>query len=384
MNDLDPSHAARPSGRRSPLVPDELDTRDLRFVRRIHVMRTLGLGLGFPSVASVLLLQHVSPLVLLFLAANAFLWPHLARFVAERADSARRAEYRNLMLDSMLGGVWIAAMHFNLLPAVLIATMLSADKLAVGGLRLTLVTTAALGAACVVTSAALGFPVDVETPMSVVVASIPLLIVYPLALSNVMRAMSATMRLQNRRLAQINSTDELTGLVNRRQGHALAAFALASHRRDGRPAVLAVIDIDHFKEVNDRYGHPAGDEVLRGVASVLRECTRATDTAARLSGDEFLLVLPETDLLGAAELASRIRVRLASIRIESAPELRCTVSIGAAEVQRQMVDVEDWIQKADAALYRAKNAGRDRLVCSPVVPDFVPPARVARPSGVEV
>jgi diguanylate cyclase len=264
-------------------------------------------------------------------------------------------------------------MQFILLPSVLVATMLSADKLAVGGLRLALVTGAALAAACVATSAVLGFPVDIETPMPVVIACIPLLVVYPLALSKLMHAMSATVRMQNRRLAQINSTDELTGLVNRRQGHAIAALALASHRRDGRPAVITVIDIDRFKDVNDRFGHPVGDDVLRRVAEVLRECARATDTTARLSGDEFLMVLPETDLRGAAELASRVRLRLAAIRFDHAPGLRCTVSIGAAQVQNEMADVEDWIQKADAALYRAKNAGRDRLVCARQIRDFVPP-----------
>jgi diguanylate cyclase len=127
-----------------------------------------------------------------------------------------------------------------------------------------------------------------------------------------------------------------------------------------------IADIDRFKEINDRHGHPAGDRVLRQVAGVLRENMRATDTAARYAGDEFLLVLPDTSLEGAAEMAKRIRARF-SEALAQVPDANCSVSLGAAEVYEDMADVEDWIQQADTALYRAKEAGRDRLVTAPRV-----------------
>jgi diguanylate cyclase len=261
----------------------------------------------------------------------------------------------------------VALMQFNLLPSVLLMTMLTVDKIAVGGMRLALRTSAFLAGACFLASAALGFAVEVATPMSVVGACIPFLVVYPLAISHVMHGLANKVTQQNRWLVQISSTDELTGLSNRRQGLIAAEQALAHHRRHGAAAVLVVLDIDRFKEVNDRFGHPAGDQVLRHVARTLRECSRVTDTPARYAGDEFLLVLPATNLDGAAEMIKRIRAHLAAATFDRAPGLRCTVSLGAAEVYSDMADVEDWIQQADAALYNAKAAGRDRLVCAPKI-----------------
>jgi len=330
-------------------------------------MRTLGLGLGSLCVGSVFWLHDEPWFLWVLLALYVFVWPHVANFVALRSAEPSRWEFRNLALDSALGGVWIALMNFNLLPSVLLLTMLTVDKIAAGGIRLALPTTSLLFITCLVTSAALGFPLDVSSPNAVIVACIPFLVTYPLAVSNVMYALQNTVARQNRRLLQISSTDELTGLANRREGFAAAEHALERHRRSGAPAVLIVLDIDRFKRVNDRWGHPAGDQVLCGVANMLRQCSRAIDTPARYAGDEFLLVLPDTDLEGASEMAKRIRAQLAGTTFEHAPDLRCTVSLGAAEAHREMEDVEDWMQQADAALYHAKATGRDRMVSAPTV-----------------
>lgn len=351
------------------VAPDGGGTREreLRFVDRIHGMRTLGLGLGFFCVASVFRLHGEPPWVWVALALNGFVWPHAAWAIARRSVAPARAEFGNLALDSALGGAWVALMQFNLLPSVLLVTMLSVDKIAVGGMRLVLRTTVCLVAACVLTAAAVGSGVEIETPMSVVAACIPFLVAYPLAISAVTRGLSRKVARQNRWLTQISATDELTGLANRRQGFAAAEQALARHYRNGGPAVLVVLDIDRFKQVNDRYGHPAGDEVLRRVATTLRQCSRITDTPARYAGDEFVLVLPDTTLQGAVEMTKRFRERLAAEVFERAPGLRCTVSLGAAQAHCEMADVEDWVQQADAALYNAKASGRDRLVTAPIV-----------------
>jgi diguanylate cyclase len=339
--------------------------RDLRFVKRIHLLRTLGLGLGFLCVASVFRLHHEPLALWAALVAHGFAWPHIARLLAIRSDDPARVERRSLALDSALGGVWVALMQFSLLPSALLVTMLCVDKIGVGGFRFALKLTAGLVAACVLTSALRGFAVDLRSPMSVIVACIPFLVAYPMAIAHVMHMLANKVARQNRRLMEISQTDELTGLANRREGLAAATRELSRHRRNGGPAVLIVLDIDRFKEINDRYGHPAGDEILRAVALLLRKSSRATDTPARYAGDEFLLVLPETDLEGAAEMAKRIREQLAAASFERAPDYHCTVSLGAAEAHDEMADVEDWIQQADAALYRAKAAGRDRMVCAP-------------------
>jgi diguanylate cyclase len=282
-----------------------------------------------------------------------------------------RSVRQQLTLDAALSGVWVALMDFNLLPSALLVGMVVVDKFAIGGARFLLRAVAVAAAACLLTSAARGFAVDIDTPMSVVVGCVPLLVAYPLAISYVMYTFANAEAQQNRRLTLLSSTDELTTLANRRQGLAAAEYVLSSHHRHGRPAVLVVVDIDRFKEINDRFGHPVGDQVLRDVANILRECTRATDTPARYGGDEFLIVLPETDLHGATELAQRIRDHLAAAQMAQRPGLRFSVSLGAAEVYRDMANVEDWIQQADAALYNAKTSGRDCLVCAPrPVPEF--------------
>jgi diguanylate cyclase len=345
--------------------------RDLRFVRRIHRLRTLGLALGFVCVASVLRLHDASVGWWIVLFANAFAWPHAAWMLALRSARPRRAELRNLMIDSTLGGMWIAVMQFNLLPSVLLAAMLSVDKVSVGGPSLLLRTLVLLGAGCVTTWALLGMPIDIATPMPVIVACIPLLVLYPLAISAVTYSMARKLAKQNRRLDALGRTDGLTGLANRRQGFAQAEKELARHHRTHRPAVLVVLDIDRFKDINDRYGHPAGDEVLCAVADTLRECCRTMDVAARYGGDEFLLVFPDTQLRGAETAARRIRRHLESQTFDDAPDLRCTVSLGAAEARSDTASVDAWIQQADAALYRAKAEGRDR---------FVGTAAVAMPS----
>mgnify|MGYP001792453331 CR=1 FL=1 len=368
MSDPAVQPSTRP-GAAGTVAPDGTKTRerDLRFVDRIHLMRTLGLGLGFFCVASVFRLHGEPRFIWAALAVHGLIWPHAAWVIARHSFAPARAEFRHLAVDSALGGVWVALMHFNLLPSVLLVTMLSVDKIAVGGMRFTLRTTLCLVAACVMTSAAVGWGVEIETPMSVVAACIPFLVAYPLAISTVMYGLSRKLAQQNRWLTQISTTDELTGLANRRQGFAAAEQALARHRRNGGAAVLVVLDIDRFKQVNDRYGHPAGDQILRRVATTLRQCSRVTDTAARYAGDEFVLVLPDTTLQGAAEMMKRLREHLAAEVFERAPGLRCTVSLGAAEAHREMADVEDWIQQADAALYNAKASGRDRLVSAPIV-----------------
>jgi diguanylate cyclase len=244
---------------------------------------------------------------------------------------------------------------------VLLLTMLSVDKVSVGGVRLMARTFVALAATCAVTSAALGFPVDVPTPVFVLLASVPFLMLYPLAISAVAFGLARKVARQNRLLDELGHTDGLTGLGNRRQFLVLAEAELERHSRTGRPAALVVLDVDHFKTINDRYGHPVGDEVLCAVAEILRRCCRSPDTPARFGGDEFVLLLPETDESGAAEVARRIRSQLDSLELANAPDLHCTVSLGAAEATRDITGVDRWIERADAALYRAKAAGRDRF-----------------------
>ena len=159
-------------------------------------------------------------------------------------------------------------------------------------------------------------------------------------------------------------TDELTGLSNRRQMERALDREFDRRRRFETPLGLVLLDIDDFKKVNDTFGHPQGDEVLVQVARVLREESRDIDEPIRMGGEEFAVLLPQTDLKGAAELAERTRTAIQELRIprlDEGPDLRVTSSFGVAAVPGSASDKQGLIAVADAALLRAKRAGKNRV-----------------------
>jgi two-component system cell cycle response regulator len=175
-----------------------------------------------------------------------------------------------------------------------------------------------------------------------------------------------TTRADNHRLEALAQTDPLTQLVNRRALTIRLVTEMERVRRYNAPLAMLLVDLDHFKLINDTYGHLAGDDVLFSVASVLQRAVRSVDTVARYGGEEFVIVLPETGKQGAMAFAERLRDRLASQRftISGCQDIRVTASIGVATYPTAGLDsAEDLFRAADAALYRAKGSGRN-LVCS--------------------
>ena len=332
----------------------------LRFARRIYPMRVLGLGLGGVCVASALVPADVHGVVWMLLAGNSLLWPHLAYQLARNSLDPAGAERRNLLIDSACGGVWIAVMQLNLLTSTVLLTMLSIDKVAAGGWRLLFRSWIGLLVAFAITWTLLGFPLRPAVDTWNVLASIPFLVSYPLALSLLTWRLGQQVVRQNRELQAFTRIDGLTGLPNRLQWEQAAAQELRRHRRNGRPSTLMMIDIDHFKPINDRHGHLVGDEVLKGFAQELRQCLREVDTAGRYGGDEFAVVMPDTGPEGAAQAARRLLQHLRRRAGEPETSVPYTVSIGYALARSEMADTAAWIAAADAALYRAKDAGRDR------------------------
>jgi diguanylate cyclase (GGDEF)-like protein len=170
------------------------------------------------------------------------------------------------------------------------------------------------------------------------------------------------LRRRNAELERISRSDPLTGLPNRRDIDEQLASMVASSRRHGDTLAVAMIDIDHFKGINDSHGHAAGDAVLREVAARLRDAARHEDVVGRWGGEEFVALLPRCDVGRVHEVCDRIRRAVAATPIDL-PEggsLQVTVSIGCTEG----VD-DDVVDRADSALYMAKEAGRDRTVALP-------------------
>jgi len=344
-------------------LPSEL--RDQRFVARLYRLRLFGLALGSICVAAGLYRVHAAAAAWVLLVANVFLWPHIAYRVARASRDPRQAETRNLVVDSALGGMWIALIHFSLLPSVVLAVMLSIDKVHVGGLRLLTRTLGCMAATCAATFLLHGGSVDVPAMSTFdVLATLPLLIAYPLATSGAAHALVRRTHELNRRLEQLNRVDAMTGLLNREHWFAAAAHELRRFARASQMATLMMIDIDEFKRINDTYGHAAGDEVIRTVAATIDQCTRDLDLCGRYGGDEFGVVLVGTSCARARLVGERVRARVAALRFEHSPLLRCTVSIGLAEVGSGMHDMRAWLEQADSALYRAKQRGRNRVAAT--------------------
>jgi diguanylate cyclase (GGDEF)-like protein len=177
-----------------------------------------------------------------------------------------------------------------------------------------------------------------------------------------------------RRRAELETlvrTDALTGLANRREF--MTQLEREAHRqaRSGRPMSVVLFDVDHFKQVNDRWGHPAGDQVLARIGALLKAHTRdQVDTAARYGGEEFVLLLPDTGVNEACLVAEKIAVRLRQERFSVGDQgFQVTQSVGVAQVVEG--DLEQALRVADRNMYRAKQAGRDRMVASVAFPEDV-------------
>jgi diguanylate cyclase (GGDEF)-like protein len=174
-------------------------------------------------------------------------------------------------------------------------------------------------------------------------------------------AVNETLRQQNEELGRLSASDSLTGLSNRRILTQRLSEELLRAQRQSHSFTVLMLDVDHFKKYNDAYGHPAGDEVLKKVASILRNCTRAGDCTARYGGEEFAVLLSGKGGDTALQLAERIRERVAAEEFVGG---RVTISGGIAEFPAHGQTAEAVISSADEALYQAKREGRNRVVCA--------------------
>ena len=173
-------------------------------------------------------------------------------------------------------------------------------------------------------------------------------------------------------LRRLATTDPLTGLANRARFLDRADDAIRRARRAASPLAVVMCDIDFFKSINDTYGHEAGDDALRAFAGLCRSMVRDQDIVARIGGEEFALLLPDTDRAGALVLGNRLRQAVAGLRLGRCPA-SMTISVGISELQPEDSSLEDALSRADQALYAAKNAGRNRVVFH----DFSRPGPVA-------
>jgi diguanylate cyclase (GGDEF)-like protein len=170
------------------------------------------------------------------------------------------------------------------------------------------------------------------------------------------------LRAANDHAQQLARTDGLTGLMNRRAFYEFARAVMKQAERSERQVSAVMLDLDHFKSINDTHGHALGDEVLKALARVITGTVRASDVAGRIGGEEFAVILPDTGVADAVAQAERLRLRTSEIKIpHNGTDIRVTCSCGVAGRDTGRETLDALLAHADAALYRAKHAGRNRV-----------------------
>lgn len=328
--------------------------------RRTYRFRILGMGLaGLPLVVVLSELQAAWP-YWAWAAFACLAWPHLAFLRAVRSRDPKRAELQNFVCDSLLAGSYVAVLHFNALPSALLMTMATADKINSGIRGLWLRSLPAMALGLVGAGLFTGFGFSPQTSMPVLLACLPIMVIHTLAVSLSSYQLVRRVQRQNQQLEALNRTDGLTGLDSREYWQAQAGHLLHRRHAKRQGASLMLVDVDQFKAVNDRLGHAVGDDVLRGIAHLVRRASGSAGHAGRLGGDEFAAALP----VGAAEaagIAEALRREVEALRLPTAPDLRLSISIGLATAGDHDLDLRQWLETADRALYDAKRAGRNRV-----------------------
>lgn len=365
-------------------MPQETPQRPAHWIVQLnHRVRSATFVIVFTVIGAHMVTRNYGALAWGLLVAQFLLYPHLVYLVGRYARDPMRAEMRALVIDPMLMGIWIAALGFPLwiTYSIAIGTLISiAVYRSLRGM-LEAATALACGALLAVAVQGLHFSPQTDWPataLSMTALTLYLLMVAKGAHARALKLHAARAQLrQNEQMLQTQlgeiqalqgqlseqaNRDPLTGLYNRRYLGSTMVRELARCRREGRPLSLMLIDIDHFKRINDAHGHQAGDEVLRSVALCLSERSRAADVVCRYGGEEFLLLLPDMPQAAALELANRYRMSLETTPIPFGElRIQATLSIGIAAYPDHGQSPEDLIECADQAMYQAKTAGRNRV-----------------------
>lgn len=332
----------------------------LRFARRVRVPRAVALGGMFFPVAAALVASPVSGVWWLLLVGWAFVWPHLAWQIASRAVDPLSREFVNLKTDAALAGMWVGLMGGNALPSTALLMIVCMNLMGAGGVRLFVAGFALMVVACLVTLQLTGVSLTLTSTALEGVLTLPVIVIYPLLFSWISYQAATKLAQHKRRLQVMSTCDGMTGVYNRRHWEILLRNEFEHCRRQHRDATLLIIDIDHFKSINDTWGHDVGDEAILALTRQLRLTLRGSDVIGRFGGDEFAVIMCGTPAESAIAAMSRVHEGLHGLRLACAPQVILHISVGVAPLTPQFGHYREWLKSADLALYKAKNAGRNR------------------------
>lgn len=346
--------------------------------------RTAGSLMFLASVSAHLGWTTLDAVTWALLLAQFVAYPQLIYAIARRARNQMAAEMNNLLADAFFFGVWAAAIGFPTWITFIFLVTATVNRTAFLGRRGFIEAIGAMSGGAVLAVAVGGFRFEPETGWPATLISIFTIMIYVLMVAEsayhrarrlheareeiraneqaLVRKVEEISALEAQLREQANR-DPLTGLYNRRFFGSTLELEAARCQRDRNSLSLVMIDIDHFKSINDTWGHPIGDEVLRLLGSVLRDGVRTSDVACRFGGEEFLVLLPATDAAVAQARAEHwLRTFSAMFVMQGEKRIAATFSAGIATYPGPCGTPDDLIALADAALYRAKNAGRNRIV----------------------
>ena len=354
-------------------------------------VRVTAFALAGIPIALHVLPRHPGAVFWTLFLLQFFVYPHAMHWLSRRARNHEKAEHNNLVADSLASGAWAAALGFPLWISVALFLAALLNHTITLGRKGILICALAACVGALASTTVIAFHVSTDTNGLVTLTSIIGLAVY-LSLMGIeffsyirrLHEVQDAVDRQKRTLEEANlalheqivkindlqeklreqaNRDSLTGLFNRRYLEGTLERELARCKRENTPLTMLLLDIDHFKLVNDTYGHQAGDEVLRVFARALQESARAEDIVCRYGGEEFLLVMPKMSLSIARGRAMQLLdlFRQTTVVFEDF-RIPVTTSIGIAAVPDHATAVENLIRCADQALYRAKSTGRNRAV----------------------
>ena len=369
---------------KSETAPANVATSIHWTVKTNYRLRTGSFALMFASIALHGWEQGYSATLWGLIALHLLLYPQLVYLRARRSGNSQQAEVNNLLMDSFLFGLLVAALEFPLWItfAVYIASTLNITMSR--GLKGMLMSQLLFVSGALLSIALLGWHLSPDTGWPATLLSLMGNVVYMVAIGMTafsrnqqlrtiredLRASEQTLSQQlfdikvlQAKLQEQASRDPLTGLYNRRFMDTIAGREIARCDRDHQHMAVMMIDVDHFKKVNDTYGHAGGDEVLKMLSTLFLEKVRTTDVACRYGGEEFLLLLPGMTAEIAMIRANQWRSTFADRTVEygGAP-IQCTISVGVAIYPNHGENMDALTRCADLALYCAKKQGRNRVV----------------------
>ncbi|GJK28248.1 diguanylate cyclase AdrA [Enterobacter asburiae] len=342
------------------LSQDDPHRAGIQFARRVRLARAVGLAAMFFPVAGMLVTHFLPGGWWLLLVGWSFVWPHFAWQLSCRAASPHQQEIFNLKIDAIIAGLWIGVMGMNALPTAALVMMVGMNMMGSGGCRLFLPGIALTLLSALVTLPLVGKVVVFNPDLMEWGLTLPVLVLYPMLFAWLSHRTAVRLAEHKQRLEMMSTRDGMTGVFNRRHWEMLLRNEFEHCRRDHSTATILLIDIDHFKNINDTWGHDVGDEAIVAITRQLQRSVRSGDAIGRFGGDEFAVIMSQTAAESAIAVMSRLHERLEKLTLPCAPKEALRISVGVAPWGPQFGHYREWLKAADVALYKAKNAGRGR------------------------